>query len=197
MSAVSTAECTPSIEPVEFDNVISEHVSTYVLQLQQQKFGAHVPSSVSTVPRLQPVLAAAAAVVQFADINEGKFSHDYQSAMSLLLIDFTFLKGRDGEPVFKELAVVDSHSNRVQPYVFKRPYCWEDLPALSARINHVVDHGFNWKVGNVLYSEMETVLHREASSAVAVYCFGPQKTQFICGLMDRTVIDITQLGCPP
>jgi hypothetical protein len=41
------------------------------------------------------------------------------------------------------------------------------------------------------------VLHREASSAVVIYCFGPQKSQFISGLMDCTVIDITQLGCPP
>jgi len=39
--------------------------------------------------------------------------------------------------------------------------------------------------------------HCEASSAVAIYCFGPQKTQFISGFIDRTVIDITQLGCPP
>ena len=37
----------------------------------------------------------------------------YQSTMSLLVIDFTFLEGRDGELVVKELAVVDSHSNRV------------------------------------------------------------------------------------
>jgi len=40
------------------------------------------------------------------------------------------------------------------------------------------------------------VVHREVSSAVAIYCFGPQKTNFNNGLMDRTVIDITQLGFP-
>ena len=40
------------------------------------------------------------------------------------------------------------------------------------------------------------MLHREASSAVAIYCFGPLKTQFISGLLDRRVIDIIQLGCP-
>ena len=40
------------------------------------------------------------------------------------------------------------------------------------------------------------LVHREASYAVAIYCFGPQKTHFISGLMERTVIDITQLGCP-
>jgi len=148
------------------------------------------------VPRLRPV-GAAAAVVQIADINEGKFSHDYQSAMSLLVIDFTFFEGRDCELVVKELAVVDSHSNRVSSYVFKRPYSWDEVPALSARINQAISHVCNWNDGDVLYSELETVLHREASSAVAIYCFGPQKSQYISGLMDRTVIDITQLGCPP
>jgi hypothetical protein len=33
--------------------------------------------------------------------------------MPFLVIDFTFLEGRDGELVIKELAAVDYHSNRV------------------------------------------------------------------------------------
>jgi len=148
------------------------------------------------VHRLRTV-GAAAAVVQIADINKGKFTHDYQSAMSLLVIDFTFLEGRDFELVIKEMAVVDSHSNRVSSYVFKRPYSWEEVPALNARINQATDHGCNWNDGDVLYSDLKTVLHREASSAVAICCFRPQKTEFIGGLMESTVIDITQLGCPP
>jgi len=57
--------------------------------------------------------------VQVSGINKGMFSHDYLCAMSLLVIDFTFLEGRDGELVVKELVVVDSHSNRVSSYVFK------------------------------------------------------------------------------
>ena len=67
----------------------------------------------------------------------------------------------------------------------------------NARINEAIDHGCNCNDGDILYSELETVVHREASSAVAIHCFGPQKTQFISGLIERTVIDITQLGCPP
>jgi hypothetical protein len=41
------------------------------------------------------------------------------------------------------------------------------------------------------------LLYGEASSAVAIYCFGPQKTHFISNLIERTVIDITQIDCPP
>ena len=61
-------------------------------------------------------------------------------------------------------------------------------------MNQAIDYGCNWNDGDVLYSELETVLHHEALPAVAVYCFRPQKTQFIICRMDRTVIDITQLG---
>ena len=64
-------------------------------------------------------------------------------------------------------------------------------------MNQAIDHGCNWNDRDILYSGLGTVLHREASSAVAIYCFGPQKTQSVIGLIDRTVIDITQLGCPP
>jgi hypothetical protein len=104
------------------------------------------------------------------------------------VIDFTFLEGRDGELVVKELAAVDSNSNRISLYVFKRPYNWEEVPILNARINRAIDHGCNWNDGDILYSELETVLHREASSAVAIYCFGPQKTQFISGLIDLQLL---------
>ena len=146
---------------------------------------------------MQPVGAAAAAVVLVADVNKGTYTQGYQSAMSLLVIDFTFLEGRDGDLVVKELAAVDSHSDRVSSYVFKRPYSWEEVPLFNAQISQAIDQGCSWNDGDILYSELETVLHREASLAVAIYCFGPQKTQFISGLIDHTVIDITQLGCPP
>jgi len=116
--------------------------------------------------------------------------------MSLLVVDFTYLEGRDGELLVKELATVDSHRNRVSSYIFKKPYGWEKVPVFNARIIEAIDHGFNWNDDDVLYSELETVLQREASSAVAIYCFGPLKTQFISGLLERTLIDIKQLGCP-
>ena len=102
--------------------------------------------AVSTVPRLQP-FGAAAAVVQFADVNKVKFSHDYQPSMSLLVIHFTFLEGRDGELVVNEMAVVETHSNRVTSYVFKSPYSREEVPALNARMNQAIDHGCNWNDG--------------------------------------------------
>ena len=105
------------------------------------------------------------------------------------MIDFTFLEGRDNE-IVKELAVADSQIIGSR-HVFKRPYGWEEVSMFNARMNQAIGHGCNWNDGDVPYSELETVLHREVSSAVAIYCFRPQKRNFISCLIDRTVIDIS------
>jgi hypothetical protein len=113
------------------------------------------------VPRLQPV-GGAAAVVQVSSINKGTYIHIYQSVLSLLVIDFTYLEGRDGEILVKELAAVDSHTRRVSSYIFKRPYGWEELPQFNAQMNEVITYWFNWNDGDDLYTELEILLHREA-----------------------------------
>ena len=70
------------------------------------------------------------------------------------------------------------------------------VPMFNARINQDINNGCNWNDGDILYSELETVLQCESPSAVAIYCFGPQRSAFISNLIDRTVIIVTQLGCP-
>ena len=60
--------------------------------------------------------------MQTADINKVTYIQTYQSTMSLIVIDFTLLEGRDNEIVVKELAVADFHINRISSYVYKRPY---------------------------------------------------------------------------
>ena len=109
--------------------------------------------------------------------------------MTIIVIDINCGKG-DNEIVVKELAVAYSHSNRVSPYVFKRPYVWEDVLIFNARMNQSIDYWCNWNDGDVSYSELQTVLHREISSAVAIYCFGPQKTNFITGLIDLQLLKL-------
>jgi hypothetical protein len=71
---------------------------------------------------------------------------------------------------------------------------WEEVSMFNARMNHDIDHRCKWN-GYIPYSELESGLHREASSAVAIYWFGPQKTEFIRSFIGHTV-DIAQLGCP-
>ena len=80
--------------------------------------------------------------------------------------------------------------------MFKRPYSWEDLTLFNVRLNEVIDDGCNWNDGFVPFSDLENIVHCEAPSPVAIYCFGPLETEFISSLIKGTVIDITQLGCP-
>ena len=112
--------------------------------------------------------------MQTTTINKVRRLICFQLKMSLLVIDFTYLEGRDVDIVVKDLAAVDFHSNSVASYVFKRPYVWKEVPMFSREINEAIEDGCNWNDGDVLYSELENVVHREASSAVAICCFGPQ-----------------------
>jgi len=144
--------------------------------------------------RLWP--AGATEVVQVTNINKVRTHTFYQSTMSLLVIDFTYLQRLDGDTVVKELADVDFQSNRVSSYAFKRPY-GKEVPMFNARMNEAIDHGCDWNDGDVLYSELETEVLREASSAVAIYCFRAQKPQFVSGFIERIDIDNTQQECPP
>ena len=125
------------------------------------------------------------------------FKHDYQSEMSFLVIDFTFLERRDGKVVVKDLASVDSHINRVSTYVLKRSQSWEKVPWFNARMNQAIDHECNYNDGDIVHSGLETVQYREALSAVALFCLKPQNVQFIRCFMDLTFIVITRLEWPP
>jgi hypothetical protein len=50
----------------------------------------------------------------------------------------------------------------------------------------VKDDGCDWNDGDILCSELESIPNREASSAVAIYCFEPRKSEFISKLIDRS-----------
>ena len=116
------------------------------------KVSSHVRRSVLRLFRMRPV--SAPVVVQ--NIGKVRTLGFYQSTMSLLVIDFTYFEGRDGDIVFKELAAVDFQINRFSSYAFKRPYGWEELPMFNARMNQAIIHWCIWNDGGVLYSELET-----------------------------------------
>jgi hypothetical protein len=106
--------------------------------------------------------------------------------MALPVTDVTCLEGRAGELVVKELAVTDSQSNRVSIYVFKKPYSWMKVPGFNAPMNCAIDRGCKWNYVDILSSELESIVNRAASSAVVIYWFGPQKSEFIRNLIDRS-----------
>jgi len=63
-----------------------------------------------------------------------------------------------------------------------------EVPMFNARINQAIDNGCNWNDGDVLYSVLETVVHREASSAVTIYCFGPQEHKLSAALLSLQLL---------
>jgi hypothetical protein len=81
--------------------------------------------------------------------------------MSPLVTNFTYLEWRDSDIVTTEMVYVDFLSNRVSSYVFKRPYGWEELPIFNDRMNQAIEHRCTWNDGCVLYSELETLVHRK------------------------------------
>jgi hypothetical protein len=184
MSAVIAAVSTPSTRAGTIHDVISECVFTCSLHLQRFKTSADVPRSIRRVSRMQPV--GAAAVVQVADINKGTFTHTCHSAMSLLVIGFTYLEGRDWEIIVKELAAADSHSNMVSSYVFKRPTVWRKYLCLTPEWTRLLTTGVT--VMMVMYH----IQNRRLCYIVRHHLH----LQFISVLIDRKISDITQLGNP-
>ena len=58
----------------------------------------------------------------------------------------------------------------------------------NVRMNQALNIGCNWNYVNVPYSELETVLHREASSAVAIYASDLRKRNLSAGLSDEQLL---------
>ena len=81
--------------------------------MQRYNDGAHVPHTVRRVSRFQPV--GKSAEVQVSGIKVRTLN--YQSTMSLVVIEFIYLEGKGGELVVKELAAVDSHSKSLIVWV--------------------------------------------------------------------------------
>lgn len=110
-----------------------------------------------------------------------------------LVIDFTFVMGRYGERIIKELAIVDVEDKRLQSYHFQPPYTStpEELNySLSSR-------GASWNGGNISYGELGRILETTTESASAIYVYGKEKCCLLDKLLDRSIIDLTRhFDCP-
>jgi hypothetical protein len=115
--------------------------------------------------------------------------------MSVLLIDFKYLYGRDGDPVVKELTVADPRVDRVSSYKWKCPYALKELPKFIRRLNTAVDHRCKWNDGDIPYTDLKRVLQIETSSATATYCIGSYKAHFIRSITNCQVTDVSQVEC--
>jgi len=58
----------------------------------------------------------------------------------------------------------------------------EEVPMFNAEMNQAIGHGCNWNDGDIPYSELQSVLHCEVSSAVAIYCLDLRKQTLLAVL---------------
>jgi hypothetical protein len=107
--------------------------------------------------------------------------------MSLIVVGFKYLLGRNSELVIKDLTFANSSSDRVSSHKFKSPYDLEELPMSIRRFNTLLDR--NWDDGDIPYSELEIVLRRETFLAHEIYSFGGQKSEFVSRFIRRPVTD--------
>jgi hypothetical protein len=116
--------------------------------------------------------------------------------MALPAPNLNFSFGKNVELVVKWSAVADCQTKRVSSFLFKNPCDWAELSSAHMKMNSELEHDSNWKEGCILYSEPKCLLQEAASSSIGIYCFGKGKISFISELLERTVIDVTQLRCP-
>jgi hypothetical protein len=115
--------------------------------------------------------------------------------MSLVVIDFTSLKGGIMKLWLKSwrlltLVVIGSRHMSLRGHTVGKKYLCLTLDIITLLTTVVTG-----MMAMLCIQSWKLCYIRELSSAVAIFCFGHQKINFISGLNDRIVIDNTQLGC--
>src|SRR6185437_2933758 len=99
--------------------------------------------------------------------------------MTSYVVDVNCLRGMNGEPVIKELAIVrfESSIQSSESFVFKPPYGWSLIPNKFRTQNKWITrnlHGIRWSEGYVPYSELTSIFARLAN--YDVYAKGKKAT---------------------
>lgn len=113
--------------------------------------------------------------------------------MRSLIVDFSYVIGRYGDRIVKELAIVDIEAKRLQSYYFKPPYT-----AADDELNYSQSsRGATWNGGHIAYCELERLLVETTVTATAIYAYGKEKCSFLDDVLDRSIIDLTRhFECP-
>jgi hypothetical protein len=129
----------------------------------------------------------------------------------MLIIDFDYLKGKDGEIVVKELAIagiVREQVNINQSYMFLPPYPVTDLSEeIRCENNGLIQqsHSIPWDYGHIEYSKLPEILTTIFEAHVThtgledflIFAKGNQKVLFLSELGGGvTVNDLDAEGCP-
>ena len=103
-----------------------------------------------------------------------------------VLIDFEFLRGRQGEIVVKELSV--AANKMIDSFRFKSPY--------SMTSHGSDENGLNWEDGHLAYHDLYTVLSEAVAGFAHLYCYGITKCKFLTELLGRPILNLQDFNCP-
>jgi hypothetical protein len=132
------------------------------------------------------------------------------SATKMFIIDFDYLKGRNGEIVVKELAIVGIVKEQVninQSYLFLPPYPETDLSEeIRCENNGLIQqtHSIPWCAGHTEYSKLREILtnifatyfSHTGKEDFMIFAKGNQKVMFLSTLLVCIVNDLDAEGCP-
>lgn len=114
-------------------------------------------------------------------------------------IDFQAFTSSSGEFIIKELAILSHQTLRVQHWIFKPPYEESCIDSASRQIKQWLEknhHGLKWASGNIEYTRLKSILLVAVMHYNTLYVKGREKAQHLKNLLERHVIDLTDLGCP-
>jgi len=96
-----------------------------------------------------------------------------------VVIDFGFLKGRQGEIVVKELSVAANNMN--DSFRFRSPY--------TMASHGSEENGLDWEDGHTVVSEA-------VAGFAHLYCYGITKCKFLTELLGRLILNLQDFNCP-
>jgi len=94
-------------------------------------------------------------------------------SITVALIDYEFLRGRQNETFVKEICVATAIAS--ETFRFKPPYKMAD--------HWSIESGINWMDGHIDYKELHTVLNEAVAGIAQLYAYGISKYTFLAGLI--------------
>ena len=103
-----------------------------------------------------------------------------------VVINFEFLKGRQGEIVVKGLSVAANNTN--DSFHFKNLY---------TMTSHSSDENWlNWEDGLIVYHDLYTVVSEAVVGFPHLYCYGITKCKFLTELLGYPILNLQDFNCP-
>src|SRR5688572_29029286 len=109
--------------------------------------------------------------------------------MPYCIIDIECLRGRNGDLIIKEMAIVNPYTRQVQSFLFRAPYSWKCLPAKVKGCNRWLTdclHGLRWDDGYIPYHELKGILSQATKNCV-IYAKGVEKVKLLAGILNGEV----------